>query len=186
MLPGSGQTLETHKWSPDIFTSMDLYLLRHGKAEKAAPGGGSDSERPLTLRGTTELKEIASWMCTQGCIIDCIATSPLIRAHETAAIIAETYPAAQGPELWEELAPGGDCDRLLSRIRQQHTTRSLLLIGHEPSMSAFIGRIISVSGEVSIELKKGGLAKIVNFFPSGESSGDLAWLLSPRHMRPVV
>jgi len=173
-------------WSRDILTSMDLYLMRHGKAEKTAPEGGGDRERPLTLRGTTELKEIASWLCTQGCSIDCIATSPLIRAHQTAAIISETYPAAQGPELWEELAPGGDGNRLLSRIRQQQTTRSLLLIGHEPSMSAFIGQIISGSGDVRIELKKGGLAKIVNFFPSGESSGDLAWLLSPRHMRSVV
>ncbi|MDD1696978.1 MAG: phosphohistidine phosphatase SixA, partial [Methanoregula sp.] len=124
---------------------MDLYLLRHGKAEKAVPGGGSDDERPLTGRGKSEMREIASWVLAQGCMIDCIATSPLTRAEETAAIIATVYPAARGPELWEELAPGVEFDRLLDRIREQHTIQSLLLVGHEPSMSAFISRIISGS-----------------------------------------
>jgi hypothetical protein len=51
-------------------------------------------------------------------------------------------------------------------------------------MSACIGRIISGSGNVRIVLKKGGLAKIVNFYPfSEQSSGDLVWLLTPRFMR---
>lgn len=165
---------------------MDLYLLRHGKAEKTFPVGGSDDERLLTGRGKSEMQEIASWIRSQGCAIDCIATSPLRRAKDTAAIIAEVYPAAKGPELWEELSPGVEFNRLLARIREQHTTPSLLLVGHEPSMSDCISRIISGSGNVRIELKKGGLAKIVNFFPSDQSSGDLIWLLSPRHMRKIV
>ena len=173
-------------WLRDTTTFMDLYLLRHGKAEKAVPAGGSDDERPLTGRGKSEMREIASWVLAQGCMIDCIATSPLTRAEETAAIIATVYPAARGPELWEELAPGVEFDRLLDRIREQHTIQSLLLVGHEPSMSAFISRIISGSDHVRIELKKGGLAKIGNFFPLEDSSGDLIWLLSPRHMRNCI
>lgn len=172
--------------SGDTHTSMDLYLLRHGKAEKTVPGGGSDDERPLTGRGKSEIHEIAAWIRSQGCVIDYIATSPLIRARETAAIISEVYPAARGPELWEELSPGVEFDRLLCRIREQHNTPSLLLIGHEPSMSTSIGWIISGSGNVRIVLKKGGLAKIVNFFPSENSSGDLIWLLTPLHMRKSV
>jgi phosphohistidine phosphatase len=172
--------------SENPHTFMDLYLLRHGKAEKTVPIGGIDDERPLTGRGKTEIHEIAAWIRSQGYVIDCIATSPLIRARETAAIISEVYPAARGPELWEELSPGVEFDRLLSRIQELHTTPSLLLIGHEPSMSACISRIISGSGNVRIILKKGGLAKIVNFFPSQNSSGDLMWLLSPRHMHKSV
>jgi len=172
--------------SGDTHTFMDLYLFRHGKAEKTVLSGGSDDERPLTGRGKSEVHEIAAWIRTQGCLIDCIATSPLTRARETAEIIAEVYPAARGPELWQELSPGVEFDRLLYRIREQHGTPSLLLIGHEPSMSACISRIISGSGNVRIVLKKGGLAKIVNFFPSENSSGDLVWLLSPRHMRKSV
>lgn len=161
---------------------MDLYLLRHGKAESASRRGGDD-ERPLTSRGKSEMREIASWIHSHGCLIDCIATSPLRRAQETATIIAEVYPDIDSPELWDELAPGVEFDRLLYRIRELHSLQSLLLIGHEPSMSACIGRIITGSGTARIILKKGGLAKIVNFYPSEQSFGDLAWLLSPRFMR---
>jgi phosphohistidine phosphatase len=165
---------------------MDLYLLRHGKAEKTASGGGSDDERTLTGRGKSDVREIAEWIHSQDCVIDSIATSPLTRARETAAIIAEKYPAAEGPELWEELSPGVEFGRLIYRIREKHATQSLLLIGHEPSMSACIGRIVSGSGNVHIVLKKGGLAKIENFSPAEQSSGELVWLLAPRHMRKSV
>ncbi|MDD1708105.1 MAG: phosphohistidine phosphatase SixA [Methanoregulaceae archaeon] len=162
---------------------MDLYILRHGKAETASQRGGSDDERPLTSRGKSEMREIASWIRSHGCMIGCIATSPLRRAQETAAIIAEVCPDSNGPELWDELAPGVEFDRLLYRIRELHSLQSLLLIGHEPSMSNCIGRIISGSGTVRIGLKKGGLAKIVNFHPSEQSLGELVWLLTPRFMR---
>jgi phosphohistidine phosphatase len=162
---------------------MDLYLLRHGKAESASQGEGSDDERPLTSRGKSEMREIASWIRSHGCVIDRIATSPLRRAQESATIIAEVYPDIDGPELWDELAPGVEFDRLLYRIRDLNSLQSLLLIGHEPSMSACIGRIIAGSGTVRIVLKKGGLAKIVNFYPAEQSSGDLVWLLTPRFMR---
>jgi phosphohistidine phosphatase len=177
-------THKKHICSGDLHTVMDLYLLRHGKAETASQSGGSDDERPLTSRGESEMREIALWIRSHGCMIDCIATSPLRRAQETATIIAELYPDSDGPERWDELAPGGEFDRLLYRIRELHSLQSLLLIGHEPSMSACIGRIISGSGNVRIVLKKGGLAKIVNFYPfSEQSSGDLVWLLTPRFMR---
>jgi phosphohistidine phosphatase len=162
---------------------MDLYLLRHGKAEPASQRGGNDDERPLTSRGKSEMREIASWIRSHGCVIDRIATSPLRRAQETATILAEVYPDSDGPEPWDELAPGVEFDRLLCRIRELHSLQSLLLIGHEPSMSTCIGRIITGSGTARIVLKKGGLAKIVNFYPSEQSFGDLVWLLPPRFMR---
>lgn len=162
---------------------MDLYLLRHGKAEKTVPGGGCDEDRPLTKGGRSEIREIAAWIRSQGCMIDCIATSPLTRARETAAIVALEYQAARGPETWEELSPGVGFDRLIYRIREQTAVISLLMVGHEPSLSDSIGRIISGTGEVRVVLKKGGIAKIENFLPSEHPSGDLVWLLSPRHMR---
>jgi phosphohistidine phosphatase SixA len=37
-------------------TFMDLYLFRHGKAEKKVPAGGSDDERPLTGSGISEMR----------------------------------------------------------------------------------------------------------------------------------
>ena len=164
---------------------MDLYLLRHGKAEKTGPVGGTDEGRPLTGRGRSEIQSIAGWIRSQGFIFDYIATSPLIRAYETATIVAEGYPDSEGPVVWEELSPGIDIDRLLSRIRKEGSLPSLLLVGHEPSLSNLISVIISGSVDARIVVKKGGLAKIVNFIPDLEPCGDLVWLLSPALMQKM-
>lgn len=161
---------------------MELYILRHGKAGKIAEGGGSDASRALTRRGRTEVEQIAAWISSREVSLDLIATSPLTRALETAEIIAGAYPSAKGPVLWDELAPGMDFDRLMSRIRQHDLTSSLIIVGHEPSLSACISRIIAGDDRVRLSLKKGGLAKIQDFHPSEPAAGELAWLLSPRHM----
>ena len=162
---------------------MDLFILRHGKAEKIAQGGDSDAGRALTRRGRSEVEEISAWISTQGIPLDLIATSPLARAFETAEILSAWYPAVKGPVVWDELAPGMDFNRLMSRIRGLVRVSSLILIGHEPSLSACISRIIAGDARVRLSLKKGGLARIENFSPAEPAAGELAWLLPPRHMR---
>ena len=164
---------------------MDLYFLRHGKAEKTGLVGGTDEERPLTGRGKSEIRSTAGWIRSQGCMFDYIATSPLMRAYETAAIVAEVYQDSDGPVVWEELSPGMEFDRLLYRIREQGYLTSLLLVGHEPSLSTWISMIISGGVDGRIVLKKGGVAKIVNFIPAPEPYGDLVWLLSPGLMQKM-
>lgn len=162
---------------------MDLYILRHGKAEKVAPRGDGDAGRALTRRGRSEVQEIAAWTSSRGIFLDLIATSPLTRAFETAEILSAAYPAVKGPVVWDALAPGMDFNHLMSRIRDLELVSSLILIGHEPSLSACISRIIAGDERVRLSLKKGGLARIENFSPAEPVTGELAWLLSPRHMR---
>lgn len=161
---------------------MELYVLRHGKAEAFPSPGRQDADRPLTRQGRDEMQRIASWMLRNRCRLDLIATSPLKRAEETADIIAGVYNLEKRLVVWEELSPGMDFDRLMEQIVSCDDLTSLLIIGHEPSLSGCIGRIISGGGGAEIALKKGGLARIRNFCPD-PVSGTLVWLLSPRHMR---
>ncbi|HPM62603.1 MAG TPA: hypothetical protein PK955_09005, partial [Methanoregulaceae archaeon] len=76
-------------------------------------------------------------------------------------------------------------DRLLNRIREQGSLPSLLIVGHEPSLSVWISRIISGSVDARILVKKGGLAKIVNFIPEQGGYGDMVWLLPPSLMQSI-
>ncbi|NYT17544.1 MAG: phosphohistidine phosphatase SixA [Methanomicrobiales archaeon] len=161
---------------------MDLYVLRHGKAEVFPSSGGKDADRPLTRQGRNEIQHIASWLMKNRCHFNMIATSPLKRAEETAEIVAGVYGLTKSLVVWEDLSPGLDFDRLMEQIAFCDGLSSLLIIGHEPSLSGCIGRIISGGGAAEITLKKGGLARIRNFCPN-PVSGTLVWLLSPRHMR---
>ena len=164
------------------FSLMDLYVLRHGKAEVFPSAGGKDADRPLTRQGRNEIQHIASWMMRNRCRFTMIATSPLKRAEETAEIVAGVYGLTTSLVVWEELSPGLDFDQLMEQIVSCGDISSLLMIGHEPSLSGCVGRIISDGGTAEITLRKGGLARIGNFCPD-PVSGTLVWLLSPRHMR---
>jgi len=66
---------------------VELYLLRHGKAQEHTNNIGSDSKRELTEAGKKELVCIAKAIKTLEVQVDEIISSPLIRAKQTAEII---------------------------------------------------------------------------------------------------
>ena len=114
--------------------------MRHGKAEDAGQGM-TDADRRLTKRGREEILAAAHWMESQGIRFSLIARSPLVRAQETAEIVAGVL----GPSrlvTWKSLVPGGNPDTVCREI-SKHPEEALLLVGHEPLLSSLIGRIIA-------------------------------------------
>jgi phosphohistidine phosphatase len=160
---------------------MDLFVLRHGKAEPSTDGSG-DSKRALTGDGKNEIRKIGKWMRKKKFGFDVIATSPLTRAYETAEIIARSLGRKKQLAVWEELAPGGDLDTICYHAAQSGEDAEVLLTGHEPLLSMLVSRIISGDDSVSLIFAKGGLAKIRNYSLNKRPSGDLEWLLTPGQM----
>ncbi len=155
---------------------MDLYILRHGKAEEAGPGM-SDRDRKLSRKGRDDTAAAAYWMAERGLKFDLIATSPLVRARETATIIAGQLGKRDCMVTWEELAPGGTPDEVCHRIREHEARQSVMVVGHEPLLSALISRIISGNEDSAVALPKGALAKIRDFSFARSPAGELHWLL---------
>jgi phosphohistidine phosphatase len=165
-----------------ILLFMDLFILRHGKAGKAI-NGPEDAERALTREGKEGINRVAKWMKDKNFRFDTIATSPLKRARQTAAIVASELGQEDRLAVWDELAPGGDPDTVCYNASQQGNDAAVLIVGHEPALSGLISRIISGEGDSSIVLAKGGLAKIGNYSFKTRPSGDLQWLVSPKLIR---
>jgi phosphohistidine phosphatase len=160
---------------------VDLYILRHGKAEDPGPGL-SDSERKLTKKGREEIAAVSRWMAEQEIRIHLIAASPLARAQETAEIVAGTLGLRDTIATWKILAPGGDPDSVCRQISRHPDSAAILLVGHEPHLSSLISRIIAGDGDTRIVMTKGALAKIRHFSCTGQPSGELAWLLTAKQM----
>ncbi len=108
--------------------------------------------------------------------IDRIVTSPLLRAKQTAAILAERLGTNE--RVVEDARLGGGFDRRsLGEILDEHAdAETIVLVGHEPAMSATIGRVI---GDASIELKKAALAG-VDLSHRSEPAGTLLCLIPPK------
>lgn len=160
---------------------MDVYILRHGRAEDAGPGM-ADAERRLTKKGREEIVRAGRWMAAQELRFDLIASSPLARAQETASVIAGCLGQPDRLETWEILAPGGNPDTVCHQIGKYPNTRAILLVGHEPLLTALISRIITGNEDAAIALSKGALAKIRDFSSRTGPSGELHWLLTPAQM----
>lgn len=113
-----------------------LIVLRHAKAVHAL--GLADIERPLTERGRRDSAGTGDWLRDAGLVPDRVVCSPAQRTRETLEHLG--LGAGEGPEVaFESGVYDNDVDTLLSLLRESPArARSVLLIGHNPSMHELV------------------------------------------------
>jgi phosphohistidine phosphatase len=167
---------------------MNLYLLRHGIAVESGPAGyTSDSERPLTAKGKDRLRAAARAMKQLDVSFDLILSSPLLRAKQTAEIIAKDLRLRKRLALADDLAPAGNPRLLiqqLNRIRPE--PKNVLLVGHEPYLGKLIALLTAGNTSLEIDFKKGGWCKLEADFLLYGRCAKLVWLLTPRQMEMMI
>jgi phosphohistidine phosphatase len=164
----------------------ELYVMRHGLAVT----GGSvrfsdDAQRPLVPEGKEKMREIAGGLKRMGFEVDWIVTSPLVRAVETAGIIAESLASSVPVDVCDAMRPGGSPEALLAFLAKRPNCRRVLVVGHEPDLSDLAARLIGAGGHANLAFKKGGCCMIsFDEFPP-KSPGQLVWWLTPRLLRKL-
>ena len=150
-----------------------LILIRHGIAEERTPEG-DDFYRKLTEAGVEELTaflpDIAPLLTESGNLK--IWTSPLVRARQTAELVAE----ATAVEVIQPQAflATGDYIAFMEALKQEDDGFTLALVGHEPYMSSWTKELIGAA----IPFKKGAVA-LFTVDLTAEPIGNLEWLLAP-------
>lgn len=157
---------------------MEIYLLRHGIAEEARPGG-RDSERALTGDGKRRLRTVLSAANQAGFKPQVILSSPYRRAVETARIAAEI--CAYHGQIIESQAftPMADVKQAWDELRLYGDARSVLVASHEPLTGLLIGYLCGAAG-LSVDVKKGALARIDVGETGAQPRGVLKWMLTPK------
>jgi phosphohistidine phosphatase len=155
---------------------MKLYFLRHGLAGERAEWSGDDYARPLTSDGRKRMAREADAMKALQLTVDCIITSPLVRAYQTAEIVAQRLGMPDKLRSDELLEPGFDAESLKELLKKCGAADAVMLVGHEPDFSSVISRII---GGGRVICKKGGLACVALRDPAA-LRGDLLWLIPPK------
>lgn len=161
---------------------MELYIVRHGIAEDVA-SDGTDASRALTEEGRKKMKEAAAGFVRLGRPPARIFSSPLVRARQTAEILAHALKSSV--EEMTELAPGHSPAQVCDRLQQLKTVDRVMVVGHEPNCSELAAYLLSARGNVRIEFKKGAVCAIET--RSAEAgSGTLITHLSPAAMRSMA
>jgi len=161
---------------------MLLVLFRHGPAGTALPERGpEDDKRPLTPKGVEKTRRAAQGLAR---VLDTeprIFSSPLVRAKETADLLAAAYTPPRHVEIMEGLIPGRGQEELLSHIVELGEG-TVVLVGHEPGLGQLAGLLV-LGRQMSLPLKKAGACAIELSDKVAPGQGDLKWLATPRMLR---
>jgi len=152
-----------------------IYLMRHGDAGDKRAWVGADSDRPLSDLGIERTRAAAEYFARTRFRPTKILTSPLVRAEQTARIVANSLGGADLVEIDDRLAPDFDIRAFRRIIKQYPEEDRLLLVGHDPSFSTVIEEVM---GGGSIVLKKGGIARL-DIDHLSPPVGRLVWLDAP-------
>lgn len=119
---------------------MRVYLVRHGDA---IDGDHllDDGDRWLTKRGRADALDLGRRLRLWGEVPELVVSSPLVRAVQTAELVVQGLDHAQPIAIDRAMAPGavlGQLQRLLTGCGAE----SILLVGHEPHVGEFAGRLV--------------------------------------------
>ncbi len=141
-----------------------------------------DEKRALDEDGIDQCRVVGRALAALDVQVDAIVTSPLKRATQTASLVGNeigfegklTVDAALRPE-----ATFSDFRGLLDR---HNHSEAIMVVGHNPNLSQFLGKAISEAGcDAGVDLKKGGVARV----EWQRNSGVLNWCLTPKLVRSL-
>ena len=154
---------------------MYLYIIRHAEAVERIPGG-NDAIRALTSRGRTRFRKVGTTLKKLSIVPDLIATSPLIRAVQTAEILASSISSTCDLLVVPELAEGFSLQGLHDFLLSHADCRQVAIVGHEPALGCLAQELLGSADNLSF---KKGATLCLELDPTLPSlSGDLQWMVS--------
>ena len=159
---------------------MIVYFLRHANAGERLSNPKRDEKRALDKEGIEQCGIVGRALAAMDVQVDAIISSPLKRAAQTASLVGNELSYEGKLQLEDALRPSAsftDFRRLLEKYSRQE---AIMVVGHNPNLSEFLGRSISETGcEAGTELKKGAVAKV----EMGRNVAVLQWCLTPKILR---
>jgi phosphohistidine phosphatase len=163
---------------------MNMYVIRHGEAEKIGGSIQSDSGRPLTKKGEADARMAGTLLKKLDPDVEVILSSPYLHALQTAESVAAGFPHPPVVRQTENLSPGFRPKALLQELHSLSPGRSVVVIGHQPDLSVLLAYLIEGESAGSIAMAPGAIAKIT--FETGPTSDAvLQWLISPEVTRQL-
>lgn len=165
-------------------STRTLYLIRHAIAHERGPKWPDDTQRPLTKDGVAKMRRAAEGLRAFDVHFDVLLSSPLVRARQTADIVAAAFKRA--PKIVEapDLAPDRGPDAVAKMLGAHKSHDEVGLVGHEPDLGALAAWLIGA--DHPIPFKKGGVARIDVKGAIAKGGGQLIWMATPSLLRKLA
>ena len=160
---------------------MNLYLMRHANAGLARENPKLDSKRGLIKEGKEQCMLMARVLSALKVQIDVIVSSPLKRAQQTAQFVGTELGYDAKVLIDPSLGMDGDYANFQAMVGKYANREGVLVVGHNPNMFQFLGRMVTGNGGASIRMRKASIACI----NMEQHPPRLQWLLDPRICRQI-
>lgn len=158
--------------------SYSLYLVRHAAAAERSERWPDDDLRPLAPSGIDDFTAVARGLAALGMRVDHILTSPLVRARQTADILARHLEEPPAIVEVRALAPNGMYEGVRAALEGVVGSQAVALVGHEPCIGLIAARLLGLRHP--LEFRTGAVCRIdVDTIPPA-APGDLRWFAPPR------
>lgn len=157
---------------------MIVYVVRHAWAEERDAERWPDDElRPLTTGGKRRFRRQVNKLLRRGFRPARVATSPLVRAAQTAEIVTRQLGLTSA-DVRPELSPGSELAGLIMWTLEQGAS-DVAWVGHAPDVEELTASLIG-TGQARLRFGKGAVAAIEFAGPCRAGAGRLRWLVSAR------
>lgn len=123
--------------------AVKVYLIRHASAVSEGPKL-TDEARYLSADGRQQCRGVARLMREQGITFDAVITSPLVRAVQTAELIADGVDFLGQVEAHYGLYPGSHPSAIANDIGS--LPGDVALVGHAPTISMLGAHLVGQPG----------------------------------------
>ncbi len=165
---------------------MILYLVRHGPAVDVGECNVvRDQDRMLSVDGLRRTREAARGLRNLEVAVERVVSSPLVRARQTAEIMAQILHPKLEVEIEDGLASGSDMRALLPWLAAQPQVATML-VGHMPDLSLLAALLLTNRDDAAIRFKKCATARFVFEAAARPRQGELEWLLQPAVLKSLA
>jgi phosphohistidine phosphatase len=158
---------------------MNLYLMRHANAGLPRESAKLDAKRGLIAEGKEQCMIMGRILGALKVQPDVILSSSLKRALQTAQFVGNELGYEGKVEVSSALdfnATFADFQKLLDKYADR---QDVLVVGHNPNLFQFVGRLITGNGGAGVRMRKASVARI----DMEKHPPLLQWLIDPRMAR---
>ncbi len=161
---------------------MLVYFLRHASAGERKNDPAKDEKRPLDRDGVEQCGHIGRALAVLETHVDVIISSPLKRASQTASLVANEIAYEDKIELDAALRPEAAFAQFRDLLAKYAGQEAIMVVGHNPNLSEFLGRSIGGGSRGGTDLKKGAVARV----EVDHHRGVLHWCVTPKLARVLM
>jgi phosphohistidine phosphatase len=160
---------------------MQIFFLRHANAGEPKLNPAKDAKRPLDKLGIEQSHDVGRALAALNITVDVIISSPLKRATQTAAVVANEIDYEEKVVIDNALRPGATYEQFQELLRRYSRKDAIMVVGHNPTMTEFLNKLVG-SPSSALELKKGSIARVEK---EGRRAAVLKWCMPPKVVRSI-